>query len=185
MESITAQFQVTTDAAQPVQMEIEMRHKGHLERGRNFERARKFARAFVWTDWADEMSTSAICDAAKSAGSIVTLETHPFAAPEYIGAADIHTKRGAFPAVDKAWDKHNREIVRRKSIVFREGLKAVLKEKHNDVKFRFSRTAGCSCGCSPGFIVEGVDARITFYVQEPKVAAPAVVEDKSTACSTL
>jgi hypothetical protein len=38
---------------------------------------------------------------------------------------------------------------------FRKLMPEILKQAGlEDVKFRWSQTAGCSCGCSPGFILE-------------------------------
>ena len=60
------------------------------------------------------------------------------------------TLRGDYPEIDRAWDKYNREVVKNKRALV---AKADL-EMLRDVKIRFSRKAGCSCSCSPGFIAE-------------------------------
>lgn len=75
-----------------------------------------------------------------------------------VGASSIHTKRGDYPALDKAWDIVNGEIVARK----RKVLDAALRAFHasaGERGARFSRRAGCSCGCSPGFILDGIASR--------------------------
>jgi hypothetical protein len=47
-------------------------------------------------------------------------------------------------------------------------LKKRLKEEHNidleNNKIRWSQYAGCSCGCSPGFIIEGYGFGVGIYV---------------------
>lgn len=47
-------------------------------------------------------------------------------------------------------------------------LKKKLKEEHNidleNNKIRWSQYAGCSCGCSPGFIIEGYGFGKTIFV---------------------
>lgn len=71
---------------------------------------------------------------------------------EHIGAPSVYTRRGEWPALDKAFDVMNREIVAAK----REVLDAVLEKMDLGVeKIQFSKKAGCSCGCSPGFIIDG------------------------------
>lgn len=66
--------------------------------------------------------------------------------------------RGVSEAADKAWDKANRQIVKNQKARIQE-----LKEESELIdnllagrKFNFSRHAGCSCPCSPGFIADGV-----------------------------
>jgi hypothetical protein len=54
-----------------------------------------------------------------------------------------YTSKGEYPDVDRAWSKHNRAQVR--------GWKTVI-ERIEGERFRFSRHAGCSCPCSPGFV---------------------------------
>jgi hypothetical protein len=72
---------------------------------------------------------------------------------EHIGAPSVYTSRGDFPALDKAFDKMNREIVAAKREVFEAALKALGFEFAKG-QVKFSRKAGCSCGCSPGFILD-------------------------------
>lgn len=54
------------------------------------------------------------------------------------------SSRGDGSDEDKAWRKFNREELRLRKLV----LKAV------GVEGKFSRRAGCSCPCSPGFVTE-------------------------------
>ena len=46
--------------------------------------------------------------------------------------------------------------------VFSPALRELLKS--DELKMRFSRTAGCSCGCSPGFILENVDTPFDIWM---------------------
>lgn len=53
------------------------------------------------------------------------------------------------PRLNKAWKAHNREEVSLMSDL----LDAALEVLNLHITYRFSRTAGCKCGCSPGFIL--------------------------------
>jgi hypothetical protein len=80
-----------------------------------------------------------------------------------VGAPSIYTKRGEFPTLDKAWDALNAEIVARKRVV----LNAALGEKA--LGALYSRTAGCRCGCSPGFILASRNGQ-DYFISEVKVS---------------
>jgi hypothetical protein len=57
----------------------------------------------------------------------------------------LYTSRGEYPQVDKAWDEHNKAYV--------AGVRSLLAQVEDIVgskKMKFSKKAGCSCGCSPG-----------------------------------
>jgi hypothetical protein len=80
------------------------------------------------------------------------------------------TMKGEDPANDQAWKAYNRaevKIMKAKIVKAFEGIK-----EFEGVTFKFSRTAGCSCGCSAGFVaselmrhvVETDEARNTFYL---------------------
>lgn len=74
--------------------------------------------------------------------------------------------RGESVEADKAWDAANRALVQSKKD-FLEALKAtipVLGEVLSDHKLNFNRKAGCSCGCSPGFVA---DRQIRFATSVP------------------
>lgn len=61
----------------------------------------------------------------------------------------VHTTRGQIPELDKAWDAANRDWIR----MAREATVAGLVGAGLAVPtLRFSKKAGCSCPCSPGFI---------------------------------
>ena len=92
---------------------------------------------------------------------------------EYVGAPSVYTSRGEYPALDKAFDKMNREIVAAKTEVFKTALLALgMDEASVEAKgaVKFSRKAGCSCGCSPGFLLNVGDVLTgeTVYVEEKK-----------------
>jgi len=81
-------------------------------------------------------------------GSMLSEET-------VLGERPKVTRRGEFPDVDKAWDAYNKQHKR----IVRDAIVATLNEmvghryevKSSDV--RYSRKAGCTCPCSPGFIL--------------------------------
>lgn len=59
--------------------------------------------------------------------------------------------KGKDPEVDIAWRKYNRAEI----TIMRERARKWLDDNGlSDVKLSFSRKAGCSCGCSPGFIAD-------------------------------
>lgn len=51
---------------------------------------------------------------------------------------------------DAAWRVFNRQEVKLMKMAAEWGLR----ELGHDAKLRFSRKAGCSCGCSPGFVLD-------------------------------
>ena len=65
-----------------------------------------------------------------------------------------YSMKGDDPENDKAWRKYNRdEIVAMRELL--DDISGWLQSISNgDLKYRFSRKAGCSCGCSPGFIAD-------------------------------
>ena len=68
------------------------------------------------------------------------------------GADTIYTSLGDYPVLDKAWKKYNRELVKMmKEVAEKANL---TNESGQPLKLNYSRKAGCSCGCSPGFIAE-------------------------------
>lgn len=60
------------------------------------------------------------------------------------------------PALTPAFNKRNRKVVANKRAVLLDGMRVLLEECPGAVSKEtvFSRTAGCSCGCSPGFVGE-------------------------------
>jgi hypothetical protein len=99
------------------------------------ERREKKSRAYVWGP-GDERSPSKEFQALA----------------DHIGAPSVYTEKGAYPPLDKAFKKMNAEIVAAKRDALDAALVALGAENIGPVKF--SRKAGCSCGCSPGFIFQ-------------------------------
>jgi hypothetical protein len=81
-----------------------------------------------------------------------------------LGATSKYTRRGEFPELDKAWDAHNRAIIKAE----RDVLMPLLKGTQFEGKASFSRKAGCSCGCSPGFILENGRRGFQLWVEKLK-----------------
>jgi hypothetical protein len=51
-------------------------------------------------------------------------------------------------------------------------------ERMKNADLSWSRTAGCSCGCSPGFILRGVKSHLDLYVEMRNVVLPQVHTDE-------
>ena len=60
-----------------------------------------------------------------------------------------YTMRGDDPANDALWRKYNREVVKLMKAVALPVIHEILDDENPTLTF--SRTAGCSCGCSPAF----------------------------------
>lgn len=59
---------------------------------------------------------------------------------------------------NKMFDRLNREVVKNERAVAEQAI-AEVEELHNmlaDLKLSYSRYAGCTCGCSPGFVASDV-----------------------------
>jgi len=73
-------------------------------------------------------------------------------------------ERGVDPENDKAYDRFNRAQVR----IWKAHLVAAMEEGlmpgGERVKPIFSRKAGCSCPCSPGFILNGTWGFVDYHV---------------------
>lgn len=70
---------------------------------------------------------------------------------------NVHTLRGVNAALDAAWDKHNRSWIKAKRAVMEAVFNALTTEERAELGvahggLTFSRKAGCTCGCSPGFM---------------------------------
>ncbi len=85
---------------------------------------------------------------------------------DYIGAPSVYTVKGEWPALDKAFNKMNREIVAAKREVLVAALAAL--EITDLGKASFSKNAGCQCGCSPGFIFSESIAKDLFIEKAGK-----------------
>lgn len=68
--------------------------------------------------------------------------------------ANGYQNRGVNPEEDKLFAKLNRQVVANKKAVIEaaKAESAYLAEMLDGRKLAFSRTAGCSCGCSPAFV---------------------------------
>lgn len=87
--------------------------------------------------------------------------------------------RGDGSEVDKAWKRYNREERRLQREVIDEALAERPELADQLGKLTWSRKAGCSCGCSPGWIAEGrgsQDVRITRTPDEPALQVADRVE---------
>lgn len=91
-------------------------------------------------------------------------------------------ERGVDPENDKAYDKHNRAVVRIQKAHLVAAMELGLLPSTEEL--RFSRKAGCSCPCSPGFIAnirEGYDYHITVKTVEVTEEAPKKLVSKKLA----
>ena len=84
-----------------------------------------------------------------------------------IGIRPEYSMRGDNPELDKEWDAYNRREVK--------AMKAIIKKVlGEDVKVYFSRKAGCSCGCSAGFVYNGNTIRLngadSIHISDKKEA---------------
>ncbi len=84
------------------------------------------------------------------------------------------SKRDLFPEVDRLYDALNREIARLKRTIALVIVTRLVNTQHIEplsgkakVRGTFSRKAGCSCGCSPGVILD--DAYRTPYTPAYKL----------------
>lgn len=68
---------------------------------------------------------------------------------------------GEDPQNDAAWKAYNRLEIK----LMREKIQAELDKAGIEGKFSFSRKAGCSCGCSAGFILDHTEQGLSaIYV---------------------
>lgn len=67
-------------------------------------------------------------------------------------------QRGECLEADKAWDAGNRQVIKNKKARAAELINELplIAELLDGVKLSFNRKAGCSCGCSAGFIADRV-----------------------------
>lgn len=73
-----------------------------------------------------------------------------------------YTVRGEDLENDKRWDVYNRTEIK----VMREKIELAFKEAGIEGKLSFSRKAGCSCGCSAGFILDHMEQGLSsIYVR--------------------
>lgn len=68
--------------------------------------------------------------------------------PEELGQTAGHPeygRQGVDPVADAAWKVYNKLEIKNMKEIFQAAISA---------KGHFSRKAGCSCGCSPGFLLD-------------------------------
>lgn len=93
----------------------------------------------------------------------------------------LHTQRGDFPEIDKAWDRANRAYVDASTHHVERVLRTLFFQGDlsggNNVlgKVRFSKNAGCSCGCSPGWVMD--ETTYTSLPQRQVPGSSAFIED--------
>lgn len=75
--------------------------------------------------------------------------------------------RGDGSDADQAWRRYNREEIRLMREVVEEAFAADPELAEQLGKVVFSKKAGCSCGCSPGFIAEGRDNQDVWISRTP------------------
>lgn len=112
-------------------------------------------------------SKAYVCDVDRVEPSPSLAEIHARAVE--LGAVNGYTVRGAYPEIDKMWDEHNRQIVAAKRDLFLAALRAgdpTWTGLSAGDKLTFSRKAGCSCGCSPGFITNLIGSRNSMWVSK-------------------
>src|ERR1044072_6335835 len=68
-----------------------------------------------------------------------------------------YTIKGEDPENDELWRQYNRAELK----IMRRHVQAAILELNfqDDVTFHFSKFAGCSCPCSPGFIIKNYSNR--------------------------
>ncbi len=104
----------------------------------------------------------------------VGLGEHPGWAPQD-ATEDVKT------ANNKAWKKYNKAELGIQSQVLKLAyLNNLLPEDIKDVmEFKFSRTAGCPCGCSKGWVKrDGLRRSIWLTIKSPKKEAERAAEKK-------
>lgn len=77
--------------------------------------------------------------------------------------------KGDNKQLDLEWKRYNREEVRLQRELIEEALAADPELAARLGKLVFSRKAGCSCSCSPGFIAEGYGIE-DLFISKPKPA---------------
>ena len=90
-----------------------------------------------------------------------------------LGAPSIYTTRGTYPTLDAMWDEANKWVVldnRRVAVraLFELGCVDEFAEHAPNDVIKFSRNAGCACGCSPGFILQTIYDRDIFVTELEK-----------------
>lgn len=95
---------------------------------------------------------------------------------EKLGLTSIYSEKGKYPTLDAAWKKYNRMEVKSMTGLLEAACNAM---GLTIEKVTFSRYAGCSCPCSPGFIIklEGVPGYFDLFVSEKEEEKPEPVKE--------
>ena len=95
-------------------------------------------------------------------------QLHPRAYIFFIGDSP------AFPG--RLRQEYTQEISKRKDLVVRAFKILESQERFDgsadDLKISYSRKAGCSCGCSPGFIIRNVNWNVDIFINVVDVDRP-------------
>lgn len=77
---------------------------------------------------------------------------------DYLRARDKKARVYIFPKGESVWDNLMNRHSRPATVYKKEVIPHVLTAMGlaSDTKVRWSQTAGCGCGCSPGFIIDSV-----------------------------
>jgi hypothetical protein len=75
--------------------------------------------------------------------------------PQYPDLEYMNTSRGDYPDVDKEFDRFNGQRVAAERMLLK-WLMPLIDAELSKARFDWSNYAGCSCPCSPGFIVSNV-----------------------------
>ncbi|MFA6569977.1 MAG: hypothetical protein WCT77_01935 [Bacteroidota bacterium] len=67
-----------------------------------------------------------------------------------------------FPAKETVWENFNNRRQRPRDLWRKIALQTLEKFGYNDLKIVFSQKAGCTCGCSPGFIANVKNGKEIF-----------------------
>lgn len=108
--------------------------------------------------------------------------------PEEVGLVDRrppYTIRGKDPAIDREWQRYNKKeielqfhaLVLASKLLQTEGITIPL-SRTGHKNLYWSRTAGCSCGCSPGWIYRNyLPKNVWVKIISPKKQAQIAMEN--------
>ena len=109
----------------------------------------------------DEFRISIKCNASWYKPKKARIFVDGYAEVDFTAAYDMRSeetglRRGYNDEMDKLFDKLNRQVVKNQKAVIVEAIdkSSVLRAMLGNAKFGFWKTAGCSCGCSSGFIAD-------------------------------
>lgn len=62
-----------------------------------------------------------------------------------------YTRRGDFPEIDKEWKVYNKAELQTQKKIIAKAVQDGLIDSKLAIELKFSKKAGCACGCSPGW----------------------------------